>query len=332
MLTILCLLVTVFIFRSTRRDLDEGLTMIDHPRHRAPLGTARSTASRAAVGPPHPRRLPISSASSPSCWSSWSTRWSGCSSARSRPRASSSTSPFWALPAAAGRLRQLRRRPVVDGELRHVHPQQRHRGLPLARPDHPVSASPPASRSRSWCGRAAARCCCCSSPASWCPTQMILLPLFTIYFQLRPHRHAVAADHHLHRDRPAAHGVHDGDLLPRGAARDLRGRDPRRREHLPDRSGRSASRWCATRSSPSALVQFFFLWNDLLIALTFTNSDDLRTIQVGLLNFTGQYGAVAVRTDLRRDLRQRPRDAADLPLPQPAGHEGPDGRIGEGLT
>jgi raffinose/stachyose/melibiose transport system permease protein len=40
------------------------------------------------------------------------------------------------------------------------------------------------------------------------------------------------------------------------------------------------------------LVQFFFLWNDLLIALTFTNSEELRTIQVGLLNFTGQYGAV----------------------------------------
>lgn len=40
------------------------------------------------------------------------------------------------------------------------------------------------------------------------------------------------------------------------------------------------------------LVQFFFLWNDLLIALTFTNSQNLRTIQVGLLNFTGQYGQI----------------------------------------
>lgn len=40
-----------------------------------------------------------------------------------------------------------------------------------------------------------------------------------------------------------------------------------------------------------ALVQFFFFWNDLLIALTFTNSSQLRTIQVGLLNFTGQFGA-----------------------------------------
>ncbi|MEU6841726.1 carbohydrate ABC transporter permease [Streptomyces sp. NPDC046716] len=39
------------------------------------------------------------------------------------------------------------------------------------------------------------------------------------------------------------------------------------------------------------LVQFFFIWNDLLIALTFTNNQDLRTIQVGLLNFSGDFGA-----------------------------------------
>jgi raffinose/stachyose/melibiose transport system permease protein len=41
-----------------------------------------------------------------------------------------------------------------------------------------------------------------------------------------------------------------------------------------------------------ALVQFFFLWNDLLFTLTFISSDDLRTIQTGLLNFVGQYGQV----------------------------------------
>jgi raffinose/stachyose/melibiose transport system permease protein len=39
------------------------------------------------------------------------------------------------------------------------------------------------------------------------------------------------------------------------------------------------------------LVQFFFIWNDLLIALTFTNDQDLRTVQVGLLNFTGDFGS-----------------------------------------
>jgi raffinose/stachyose/melibiose transport system permease protein len=41
-----------------------------------------------------------------------------------------------------------------------------------------------------------------------------------------------------------------------------------------------------------ALVQFFFCWNDLLIALTFVNNTSLATVQVGLLNFTGQFGAV----------------------------------------
>jgi len=39
-----------------------------------------------------------------------------------------------------------------------------------------------------------------------------------------------------------------------------------------------------------ALVQFFFMWNDLLVSLTFINNPDLRTIQAGLLNFAGQYG------------------------------------------
>ncbi|WP_375388742.1 carbohydrate ABC transporter permease [uncultured Amnibacterium sp.] len=42
-----------------------------------------------------------------------------------------------------------------------------------------------------------------------------------------------------------------------------------------------------------ALVQFFFIWNDLLVAITFTNSSELGTIQVGLLNFSGQYGSTA---------------------------------------
>ena len=41
-----------------------------------------------------------------------------------------------------------------------------------------------------------------------------------------------------------------------------------------------------------ALVQFFFIWNDLLISLTFTSGGAWQTIQVGLLAFTGQYGSV----------------------------------------
>ncbi|MDR1077683.1 MAG: carbohydrate ABC transporter permease [Propionibacteriaceae bacterium] len=43
------------------------------------------------------------------------------------------------------------------------------------------------------------------------------------------------------------------------------------------------------------LVQFFFLWNDLLIAMTFTSGsghDELATVQVGLLGFQGRFGTV----------------------------------------
>jgi raffinose/stachyose/melibiose transport system permease protein len=39
-----------------------------------------------------------------------------------------------------------------------------------------------------------------------------------------------------------------------------------------------------------AVVQFFFFWNDLLFALTFTTTNASRTIQAGLLSFVGQYG------------------------------------------
>jgi raffinose/stachyose/melibiose transport system permease protein len=40
-----------------------------------------------------------------------------------------------------------------------------------------------------------------------------------------------------------------------------------------------------------ALVQFFLIWNDLLIAITFADQPGLNTVQAGLLNFSGEYGS-----------------------------------------
>ena len=39
------------------------------------------------------------------------------------------------------------------------------------------------------------------------------------------------------------------------------------------------------------MVEFFSVWNDLLIALTFTTRRNLATLQVGLLSFSDQYGS-----------------------------------------
>lgn len=39
-----------------------------------------------------------------------------------------------------------------------------------------------------------------------------------------------------------------------------------------------------------ALVQFLFIWNDLIFSLTFISDTELRTIQTGLLNFVGRFG------------------------------------------
>lgn len=40
------------------------------------------------------------------------------------------------------------------------------------------------------------------------------------------------------------------------------------------------------------MLMFFSVFNDLLVALTFNSKPSLSTIQVGLLNFNGQYGSV----------------------------------------
>lgn len=41
-----------------------------------------------------------------------------------------------------------------------------------------------------------------------------------------------------------------------------------------------------------AIVQFFLVWNDLLMALIFAGQRKLNTIQIGLLNFSGEFGAI----------------------------------------
>ena len=41
------------------------------------------------------------------------------------------------------------------------------------------------------------------------------------------------------------------------------------------------------------MLLFFSIWNDLLVALTFNTQPSLATVQVGLLNFDGEYGQVA---------------------------------------
>jgi len=123
------------------------------------------------------------------------------------------------------------------------------------------------------------------------PTQMILLPLFTVYFQTR----LTGTLWPLFITYTAI-GLPLTVFLMASFFRAV----PREIFEAATLDGASIYRAFWSIGFPMvrngvftiALVQFFFIWNDLLLALTFTVSPELRTIQVGLLSFQGQYGAV----------------------------------------
>src|SRR5436190_151356 len=123
------------------------------------------------------------------------------------------------------------------------------------------------------------------------PLQLVLLPLFTIYFQagLIDTRWALIITY-------TAFGLPLSVFLMAGFFKSV----PREVMEAAVLDGASIYKVFYRVALPMvanglvtiALVQFFFLWNDLLFSLTFISSDSNRTIQTGLLNFTGQYGQV----------------------------------------
>jgi raffinose/stachyose/melibiose transport system permease protein len=123
------------------------------------------------------------------------------------------------------------------------------------------------------------------------PVQIVLLPLFTIYFQAQ-----------LIDTRWALIITYTGFGLPltvflmatyfKAIPRELIEAAVLDGANIYQIFWRVAVPMVANGLLTVALVQFFFLWNDLLFSLTFISSDSLRTIQTGLLNFTGEYGQI----------------------------------------
>jgi raffinose/stachyose/melibiose transport system permease protein len=123
------------------------------------------------------------------------------------------------------------------------------------------------------------------------PLQMVLLPLFTVYF----HLHLINSLWSLIITY-TAFGLPLTIFLMAGYLRAV----PREVLEAATLDGASIYTSFVRIAVPMvsnailtvALVQFFFIWNDLLLSLTFISDDSKRTIQTGLLNFTGQYGQV----------------------------------------
>jgi raffinose/stachyose/melibiose transport system permease protein len=124
------------------------------------------------------------------------------------------------------------------------------------------------------------------------PLQMVLLPLFTIYF----HLHLIDSLWALIITY-TAYGLPLTVFIMSGFFKSV----PREVLEAATLDGASiygtflrvALPMVANAILTVALVEFFFIWNDLLLSLTFISDDSHRTIQTGLLNFTGQYGQIS---------------------------------------
>jgi len=122
------------------------------------------------------------------------------------------------------------------------------------------------------------------------PGQMVLLPLFTIYFNLGllDTRFALILTY-------VGFGLPLGIFLMVGYYKAV----PREVLEAAVMDGatvyqafrRVALPMVANAIATVALVSFLFIWGDLLLALTFVSDSDQRTIQTGLLAFADQYGA-----------------------------------------
>ncbi len=122
------------------------------------------------------------------------------------------------------------------------------------------------------------------------PGQMVLLPLFTIYFQLGllNSRLALILTY-------VAFGLPLGVFLMVGYYKAV----PREVLEAAVMDGATVYQafrrvvlpMVANAVATVALVSFLFIWGDLLLALTFVSDSDQRTIQTGLLAFADQYGA-----------------------------------------
>lgn len=121
------------------------------------------------------------------------------------------------------------------------------------------------------------------------PLQIVLLPLFTLYFNLKLlNNHLALILTYTAFGLPLTIFLFTGYLKP--ISREVLEAAVVDGANIYQVFLRVVLPMAANAIVTVALVQFFFIWNDLILSLTFISETEMRTIQTGLLNFVGQYG------------------------------------------
>ena len=155
-------------------------------------------------------------------------------------------------------------------------------------------------------------------------------------------QHVAQPGHLRHVDRPD-HPVPDASRCrcPSGRCRRSSARSPGRwsrppRSTAPPRGRRSARSSCPLAAPgvfTTAILTFFFCWNEFLLAISLTSTDRARTVPAALSFFTGasQFQSPVHRHHGRLGRRHHPRRHHRAGLPA-AHRRRPDRRCREGLT
>lgn len=121
------------------------------------------------------------------------------------------------------------------------------------------------------------------------PLQIVLLPLFTIYYNLKLlNSHLALILTYTAFGLPLTIFLFTGYLKP--ISREVLEAAVVDGANIYQMFFRIVLPMASNAIVTVALVQFFFIWNDLILSLTFISETNMRTIQTGLLSFVGQYG------------------------------------------
>ena len=164
------------------------------------------------------------------------------------------------------------------------------------------------------------------------PLIIFSIPIYLVYQQVAPARHADRPRADPVPRQPAAGARAAGQQLARPADRDRGGGADGRRRHARPAAAGSSCPWRRPVVASALILSFIYAWNEFLFGLMLTTERAVPITVGASFFFSASGGGIRWGDRLRRDDRQRAAAAADQPARLPLHRPGLDGGRRQGLS